>query len=169
MTNRAKIIIAIAVILTIGIVIYVRVNNANDKNEEVTTNQTNDDIMNYFDENGTEVENNVIENNDVKTENETVENGVATNNEVTNKNQNNASAVVGKEEQESNTENTELQDREKAVEMEKKEWAISVNSYDFEPELQSEGIYKVTVRNKTDRTEVTRYTVNVKTGEIVEG
>lgn len=108
MTNRAKIIIAIAVILTIGIVIYVRVNNANDKNEEVTTNQTNDDIMNYFDENGTEVENNVIENNDVKTENETVENGVATNNEVTNKNQNNASAVVGKEEQESNTENTEL-------------------------------------------------------------
>lgn len=53
--------------------------------------------------------------------------------------------------------------------MAKKEWAISVNSYDFEPELQSEGIYKVTVRNKTDRTEVTRYTVNVKTGEIVEG
>ena len=55
-----------------------------------------------------------------------------------------------------------------AIELAKKEWAISINSYDFEAELQNDGTYIVRVRNKTTRNEVTRYTVNVKTGTVVE-
>ena len=36
-----------------------------------------------------------------------------------------------------------------AIELAKKEWAISINSYDFEAELQNDGTYIVRVRNKT--------------------
>ena len=57
---------------------------------------------------------------------------------------------------------------QKAIELAKKEWAISVNSYDFQAELQSDGTYIVKVINKTNRNEVTRYTVNVKTRAVKE-
>ena len=60
------------------------------------------------------------------------------------------------------------ENEEKAVELAKKEWAISVNSYEFQPELQNDGTYIVKVINKTNRNEVTRYTVNVKTGVATE-
>ena len=76
--------------------------------------------------------------------------------------------VVGKEEQESSKENTEVDNKKTAIELAKKEWAISVDSYDFQAELQSDGTYIVRVINKTNRNEVTRYTVNVKTGAVVE-
>ena len=76
--------------------------------------------------------------------------------------------VVGKEEQESSKENTEVDNKKTAIELAKKEWAISVDSYDFQAELQGDGTYIVRVINKTNRNEVTRYTVNVKTGAVVE-
>ena len=64
--------------------------------------------------------------------------------------------VVGKEEQESSKENTEVDNKKTAIELAKKEWAISVDSYDFQAELQSDGTYIVRVINKTNRNEVTR-------------
>ena len=56
----------------------------------------------------------------------------------------------------------------KAIEIAKNEWAISVDSYDYRAELQSDGTYVVRVIGKTDRNEVTRYIVNVKTGVATE-
>ena len=106
--------------------------------------------------------NNVIENEVVE------ENLISEENKTNNTSNNNSNAVLGKEEQESSNENTEIDNKETAIELAKKEWAISVNSYDFEAELQSDGTYIVRVRNKTTRDEVTRYTVNVKTGAVIE-
>ena len=57
--------------------------------------------------------------------------------------------------------------------MAKKEWGISVDSYDYDAELQSDGTYIVTVRNKSNderthgRPEAV-YVVNVKTGTATE-
>ena len=59
-------------------------------------------------------------------------------------------------------------EKNKAIEIAKNEWAISVDSYDYRAELQSDGTYVVRVIGKTDRNEVTRYIVNVKTGVATE-
>ena len=80
----------------------------------------------------------------------------------------NKTTVIGKEEQESSKENTSMSDEQKAIEIAKNEWAISVDSYDYRAELQSDGTYVVRVIGKTDRNEVTRYIVNVKTGVATE-
>ena len=92
--------------------------------------------------------------------------------QTTNKTQNNVSSktntVIGKEEQESSNENTSVNDESKAIELAKKEWGISVDSYDYDAELQSDGTYIVTVRGKNDRNVVTSYVVNVKDGTATE-
>ena len=155
MTNGTKITIAIAVIITLSIVVYGKVNNKSKKEE----NNINSDISQYFNE----FENNDIEENVISNKlNETVDN--TEKNEVSD----NKTTVIGKEEQESRKENTSMSDEQKAIEIAKNEWAISVDSYDYRAELQSDGTYVVRVIGKTDRNEVTRYIVNVKTGVATE-
>lgn len=155
MTNGTKITIAIAVIITLSIVVYGKVNNKSKKEE----NNINSDISQYFNE----FENNDIEENVISNKlNETVDN--TEKNEVSD----NKTTVIGKEEQESSKENTSMSDEQKAIEIAKNEWAISVDSYDYRAELQSDGTYVVRVIGKTDRNEVTRYIVNVKTGVATE-
>lgn len=164
MTNRTKIIIGII----IAIVIIAMISGAM-KNKKVDNNETKkqDEFANALDylkdTNKKENQiNNVIENNVIE------ENLISEKNEVNNVQNNNSNVVVGKEEQESSKENTEADNKETAIELAKKEWAISVDSYDFQAELQSDGTYIVKVINKTNRNEVTRYTVNVKTGAVKE-
>ena len=105
------------------------------------------------------------------TENNVIENNTVTN-DTTNQVQDNSSSktntVIGKEEQESSNENTSVNDESKAIELAKKEWGISVDSYDYDAELQSDGTYIVTVRGKNDRNAVTSYVVNVKAGTATE-
>ena len=157
MTNGTKITIAIAVIITLSIVVYGKVNNKSKKEE----NNINSDISQYFNE----FENNDIEENVISNKlNETVDNTEKNENEVSD----NKTTVIGKEEQESSKENTSMSDEQKAIEIAKNEWAISVDSYDYRAELQSDGTYVVRVIGKTDRNEVTRYIVNVKTGVATE-
>lgn len=163
MTNRTKIIIGIIIVIAIIAIIF-----GAKKNKKVDNNveQNQDKFANVFDylnkkdeeknNINSEIENNVIEENLISEENET------------NNVQNNSNSVVGKEEQESSKENTEADNKETAIELAKKEWAISVDSYDFQAELQSDGTYIVKVINKTNRNEVTRYTVNVKTRAVKE-
>lgn len=162
MTNRTKIIIGIIVVIVIVGMIFRTVKN---RNMETNVAQNQDEISNMFDYlNETDEDNkinNVIENN-------VVEENLLSNTEINDVDSAQSNSVVGKEEQESSDENTEVDNREIAIELAQKEWAISVDSYDFEPELQSDGTYLVRVRNKTDRNEVTRYTVDVKTGAVVE-
>ncbi len=161
MTNGTKITIAIAVIITLSIVVYGKVNNKSKKEE----NNINSDISQYFNE----FENNNIEENVISNElNETVDNTEKNENTIKNEVSDNKTTVIGKEEQESSKENTAISDEQKAIEIAKNEWAISVDSYDYRAELQSDGTYVVRVIGKTDRNEVTRYIVNVKTGVATE-
>ena len=161
MTNGTKITIAIAVIITLSIVVYGKVNNKSKKEE----NNINSDISQYFNE----FENNNIEENVISNElNETVDNTEKNENTIKNEVSDNKTTVIGKEEQESSKENTSMSDEQKAIEIAKNEWAISVDSYDYRAELQSDGTYVVRVIGKTDRNEVTRYIVNVKTGVATE-
>ena len=101
------------------------------------------------------------------TNNTEIENNITTENAVNQKNTigNN---IIGKEEQESKNENIEENNKRSAIELAKKEWDISVDSYNFEALYISEGIYEVTVRNKTDGYVNIVYTVNVKTGTVTE-
>lgn len=162
MTNRTKILIGIVIIIIIIAIIFGVAKNKKVDNNEVQNQREFGNVFDYINETNEEENqvNNVIENEVVE------ENIISEEKENTNNIQNNI--VVGKEEKESTNENTEVNDKETAIELAKKEWAISVNSYDFEAELQEDGTYIVKVRNKTTRNEVTRYTVNVKTGAVVE-
>ena len=76
--------------------------------------------------------------------------------------------IIGKEEQESNTGNIEINNAQKAIELAKEEWAISVDFYNFQAELQSDGTYKVTVSNKTTTAYITSYIVNIETNTVLE-
>lgn len=164
MTNRTKIIIGIIIVIIIVAIIFGVVKNRKVDNNEIQNQDELGNVFDYLNEMNEEENqaNNVIENNVVE------ENLTSEKNEANNVQNSNINTVVGKEEQESNNENTEVDNKETAIELAKKEWAISVDSYDFQAELQSDGTYVVKVINKTNRNEVTRYTVNVKTGAVIE-
>lgn len=165
MTNRTKILIGIGIVILIIVTIFGFSKNKKADYNDVQNQQEFGNVFDYInEENKSKNEiNNVIENNNI------VENSVSKEkNETNNIQDNSVNAVVGKEEKESNNDNTEVDNMKTAIDLAKKEWAISVDSYDFEAELQSDGTYIVKVRNKTTRNEVTRYTVNVKTSSVVE-
>lgn len=165
MTNKTKIIIAVLLILAVGISIYGIVSNKKGTENTSVKQDELSNMMDYFDER------NYYSNESSNTENNVIENNTVTN-DTTNQVQDNSSSktntVIGKEEQESSDENTSVNDESKAIELAKKEWGISVDSYDYDAELQSDGTYIVTVRGKNDRNAVTSYVVNVKAGTATE-
>ena len=166
MTNKTKIIIAVLLILAVGIAIYGIVSNKKGTENTSVKQDELSNMMDYFDD-----QNNSSENTNIENENNVIENNTVTN-DTTNQVQDNSSSkintVIGKEEQESSNENTSVNDESKAIELAKKEWGISVDSYDYDAELQSDGTYIVTVRGKNDRNAVTSYVVNVKAGTATE-
>lgn len=166
MTNKTKIIIAVLLILAVGIAIYGIVSNKKGTENTSVKQDELSNMMDYFDD-----QNNSSKNTNIENENNVIENNTVTN-DTTNQVQDNSSSktntVIGKEEQESSNENTSVNDESKAIELAKKEWGISVDSYDYDAELQSDGTYIVTVRGKNDRNAVTSYVVNVKAGTATE-
>lgn len=166
MTNKTKIIIAVLLILAVGIAIYGIVSNKKGTENTSVKQDELSNMMDYFDD-----QNNSSENTNIENENNAIENNTVTN-DTTNQVQDNSSSktntVIGKEEQESSNENISVNDESKAIELAKKEWGISVDSYDYDAELQSDGTYIVTVRGKNDRNAVTSYVVNVKAGTATE-
>lgn len=163
MTNKTKIIIAILIILAIVVAVFGIVNSNKDENDTNKKQDELDNMLEYFnktDNNNTQINNMEIENDLL------VENIVSNENQINNETQNNV--VVGKEEQESNSENTELDNKQKAIELAKEEWAISVDSYDFQvSDVKSDGTYDITViSNDANRTTVAIYNVNVKTETV---
>lgn len=163
MTNKTKIIICILIVVAI-IVLVLGILNSNIK--KVDNNGKKDgfsNIANYIDDitpQEGEFDNSI---NDIEDGNNViVENSVNEGNTVQNDN------VVGREEQDSKNDNTEANNRSVAIELAKKEWNISVDSYNFEAEFKSDGIYEVSVRNKTNGYVNAVYTVNVKTGTVTE-
>lgn len=169
-TTKTKIIIAILIALAIGILVTVLINNKLKENKPKKEQDVISNMMEYFedtDKDNNEINNIVETDNNEILENITNEENVVKNDEA-NRAENNSSTVVGKEEQESKQENIEAQNRQKAIELAKEEWAISVDSYDFNAELQSDGTYNVSVINKANRTVITIYNVNVNTGIVKE-
>lgn len=171
MTNGEKILVGIVVIATVitGIIVITSTNtkqNLGNQKSEI------DKMASYIDGNG---KNNIVENN---TNTDIVENEVTNenvinsednkNNNEDNKNNNvSNNSVIGKEEQESNNQNTEIDRKQKAIELAKEEWAISVNAYNFEAELQNDGTYLVTVRGKTGNLNaIVTYSVDVDKQEV---
>ena len=168
MTNKTKIIIGIVAVTVVIAAIFGVVKN-NQKTEDTSVNEDNfENIFDSFEEenvleenNNIEVENNLIEENTVIEEN-------TTKNQISNNSSTKTETLIGKEEKESSEENTTANDKDTAIELAKKEWGISVDSYDYDAELQSDGTYIVTVRGKNDRNAVTSYVVNVKAGTATE-
>ncbi len=159
MSNGTKILIGSIVVTIIGVCVYVGISISK---ETSTLNQEENkvNIDNYINEilDQEENKNNIVENSENKV-------GASAN---TNTHTNKEPEIVGKEEQESKQENTGLSDKETAIKLAQEEWGIDINSYIFETELNSDGTYRVIVRNKTDRNAVTQYKVDVKSKTVVE-
>lgn len=168
MSNKTKIIICILIVLAIVILIFGVISNQNKHD----TNDNQDEFSKVFDDyvndenkvendiENWEMSNNVIENN-IETNTQLTENNIANTDKINN--------IVGKEEQESSKDNTESDNKKLAIELAKKEWAISVDSYDFQvSEVKSDGTYDVSVINSTDRNIITIYNVNVQSGTVTE-
>ena len=167
MSNGAKITIVVAIVLALGVTIYGVTNSKKDDKKVV--NDTASDMMQFFNEyennSSSDADNNEILNDG---NNESVENVTQSQNNVVSSSNSSTEKVIGKEEQESSNENTGLNDEQTAIDLAKKEWGISVDSYDYSAELQDDGTYIVRVIGKNDRNEVTRYNVNIKTGVVTE-
>lgn len=165
MTNKIKIIIGILVISAIIIAIVgvtgsIRKDDKEKKKDELTQ------MYEYFNQTDSSSDNE-IENNTVGSKDET-ENS---NNTVENNNQNKNNTVIGKEERDSKQASQNLANYEqKAIDMAKEEWGISVDSFDFDViEKLSDTIYKVRVteQNGSKKT-VATYTVDVEKGTVKE-
>lgn len=163
MTNKTKIIIGILVLVSIIVLIVGIVSSKIKKVSNNTKREGITNIVDYIDDvtpQEGEVDNTINETETIN--NVTTQNTINQNNKVQN------NEVIGREEQESKNENTEADNRNIAIELAKKEWNISVDSYSFDAELKSDGIYEVSVRNKTNGYVNAVYTVNVKTGTVTE-
>lgn len=156
MSNGTKILIGVLLILAVIIGVKGAINTNQNKTVDSKQNGEFDGLWEYLNDtkNETKDENNVNKNEELS--NEILENNIEEN-------------VIGKEEEDSKKENNEAEDRKKAIQMAKDEWAISVDSYDFQALLKDDGIYEVTViSNDSNRTTVAIYTVDVNAETIVE-
>ena len=156
MSKKAKIIIALLILIAI-IIAAIGIYKDKTREEEIPIREKDfsDMVEVYSDESKKAEDKKEAEDSEKEKENTT--------NEKSNKEN-----VVGKEEKESAEENKEKSEDEVAVELAQKEWGLSTNSYNFITEKTGDGIYEVSVRNKNSGIEVTRYTVNVKTGAVEE-
>ena len=155
MTTKTKIII---VVLLVAATIIAGVNIArhtsNKRNEHKKQSEISG-ITNVFNSTNNTV-NNTVSNNTLE------ENTLSETNTISDNN------VIGKEEQESKENSPKTDEKAIAIDLAQKEWGISIDSYNFEATSKGDGIYEVSVRTKTTRNEVTKYTVNTRLGTVVE-
>lgn len=165
MTNKTKIVIGILVISAIIIAIVGITGNIRKDDKEKKKDEL-EKMYEYFNQTNNSNDNQ-IENNAEGSKDETENN----NNTVENINQNKNNTVIGKEEQDSKQASQNSANYEqKAIDMAKEEWGISINSYDFQiTEKQSDTIYKVTVREQNgNKNAVAIYTIDVEKGTVKE-
>lgn len=158
MTNKTKIIIGILVVSAIIISIVGITGTLKKKDDNESKDELSEIYEDYFNETNETTENEIKNNEEVnEIENNTVNNNTKT-------------PVIGREEQESKKEAANMIDYEqKAIEMAKKEWGISVDSYDFKAKKESNTVYTVTVEEQNgNKYRVATYTVDVIAGTVVE-
>lgn len=158
MTNRTKIIVGILAVAVIIIAIVGFTGNLKKDDNNENKNEFSE-IYEYFNET------NDISENEIKSDEkvEQIEKNIVSN---TNTN----TPVIGREEQESEKEAANIVDYEqKAIEMAKKEWGISIDSYDFKAKKESNTVFTVTVEEQNgNKYRVATYTVDVVAGTVVE-
>ena len=158
MTNRTKIIVGILAVAVIIIAIVGFTGNLKKDDNNENKNEFSE-INEYFNET------NDISENEIKSDEkvEQIENNIVSN---TNTN----TPVIGREEQESEKEAANIVDYEqKAIEMAKNEWGISIDSYDFKAKKESNTVFTVTVEEQNgNKYRVATYTVDVVAGTVVE-
>ena len=161
MSNKTKIIIGILVVVAVIISIVGIIGNLKEKDNNENKDEFSE-MYDYF--------------NETNEDNETSENQTENNekaNEIENNTVNNSTTnahIIGKEEQESKKEADKMVDYEqKAIEMAKKEWGISVESYDFVAKRESNTVYTVTVEEQNgNKYRLATYTIDVIAGTVVE-
>jgi len=159
MTNGTKLLIGILAIAAIVIGVTTAMKTEDTKQNSNRLKNNTSDMLQYMENAGkNENKKNQVTENEVVTENKVSE---EVRNEVKNE-------VVGKEEIESKEENVGLSNEQKAIKLAQDEWAISINSYKFEAELQDNGTYIVKVINKTDTRENARYVIDVEKESVTE-
>lgn len=166
MSNRTKIIIGILILIIVVTCICVIINNKQKEYQEKNNNNQFDIMEQYIDEIDGKTENEVNNEKTNEIDNEVKKNNINEKSEnIVGNNKN--STVVGKEEEESSNENTQVNAKQKAIDLAKKEWGISVESYDFQAsEVKSDGTYDVSVINKTNRNVITIYNVNIQNSNV---
>lgn len=173
MTNRTKILLGIAIIILISLGVYIGIKNNKNQNsanniQQNITNNIYDEYLNDEVNQTNEIDNDILSNEIETNEIDTNEKTTQQNIEKKNTTQSSTNGVIGKEEQESKNENTSSNDEETAIKLAKKEWAIDVDSFDFQANKNDDGTYSVTVINKKTRNTEAVYKVNIKTGTVTE-
>ena len=157
MTTRTKIIVVILMIIAIVVLGFGIYKSVNKKEDDGKKNQLGS-VVDYYSE--------------ITTPTTTEEDTSSTTTESTTTNTTNtttqsSSSVEGKEEKESAGQTNESE-KQTAIELAQKEWGLSTTAYSFEIVKEAgNGVYEVSIRNKSDTREVERYTVNVRTGSVV--
>lgn len=165
MNNKKKMIIAISAIVIILIIIIALVIklvsiNKNKGNEIVETNNNTVTDNNEIEENV--IENNVDKNEEVnKVENNDSQSGAEANGAI------NQSTPVADSEQEVDRETIQKQetDKEKAINIAKKDWGTD-NSVYFSFEGLNNGKYTVSVRDANTTRAIRYYHINIETGRF---
>ncbi len=145
MRKSTKILIGILIILIIALVAYITYIWAEDTLE--TANEVQNEIQNETDMENTTNTTKDIEENKINTENTT-------------------STVVGKEEKESSQQSGTENPEKKAIELAKKEWGETSDSYNFVVEAVEGNVYHVAVISNTIT--ISYMEVNIETGEVIE-
>lgn len=165
-SKNKKIIIAIVSVLLISILIigvYVVIKNNKKEQEqentiveEVEENEISEEIIDDEQEN-------VV---DEQTENTTIENNV--NQEIQEDPEQLQNQVIGREEQESITENQGPTNEEKVMELVKNKWGANDDSVTFNIMNHDGDVYMVSVNDKDTTAVKTWYQVNLSTGEVTQ-
>ena len=159
-TIMVSILLVILVVVTTIYAIHLRNSRVNKIDYEGEYNYVvNNDYFN--DDESISNEANNINNNEILT----TQNTTSKTNTIIKNEQTNSENVVGQEEQEGSIAKS---NEETAIELAKKEWGISVDSYTYEPTLNSDGTYTVKVISNSTGYTAAKYTVNIQTGAVME-
>jgi len=154
MNKKIIYIVIVIVVVCAGIVIG---KNALKKENVIETSKEYNKTVNE-----NKIENSVSENKNNEIENK-IENDITNTNEE-DKSENNISEDIDVENKEGAT---EKQDKEKAIEIAKKDWGTDSSVYfDFD-HIDSDGNYVISVRDKSTKA-IFWYTVDVEKGEIID-
>lgn len=167
MDRKTKILMIVTVIVLVVLMALIGFNFYRTAKKEENNSMEQNTSINAIEENQIEESNELENNTTSETEENKVENStiLEESNLPVEKESNNE--VVGREEQESNH-TQEQTDEEKVIEIAKNKWGANDNSVYYVIEIREDDIYRVAVRSNITTEAKAWYSINIKTGEVVE-